>query len=56
MMKRDAPGDMFGQVEGRTDDPFYIALYVMKKHRVIYRILYVVLYVMKKHRVDYRMS
>ncbi|MBR6960872.1 MAG: hypothetical protein IKH76_10390, partial [Clostridiales bacterium] len=37
-------------------DPFYKLLYVMKKHRVVYRIFYVALYVMILHRVDYRMS
>ena len=37
------------------DDPFYKLLYVMQKHRVIYRIFYVALYVMKIHRVIYRM-
>ena len=38
------------------DDPFYKLLYVMEKHRVIYRVFYAALYVMKKHRAIYRMS
>ena len=38
------------------DGPFYKVLYVMEKHRVIYRVFYVALYVMKKHRAIYRMS
>ena len=38
------------------DDPFYKLLYVMEKHRAIYRIFYVAFYVMILHRVDYRMS
>ena len=37
-------------------DPFYKLLYVMEKHRVIYRVFYVAFYVMILHRVDYRMS